>query len=245
MWLRLCAGAVLVGLFLTEASWAEDNKPLSEIVKTVEAQGYVPTEVELEDGAWEIEASKDGKTYELKLDPKSGAVLSVEEEEEDDDEGDEDKEIAENVAEVPKTPLRDLDWLIGEWIDEGEDATIRTKCHRTRGGHFLARTFSIETEGKVVLEGTQVIAWDPIFQTIRSWMFDSEGGFSMGTWSQDGDHWNVKAAHTLASGERASAINVLTYVDENTIRWKSINREIEGELQPNIPEVTVVRRTED
>ncbi len=238
MWLRTCGSAVLVGLLLSGAIRAEENKPLSEIVKAVESQGYVPTEVELEDGAWEIEATKDGKTFELELDPKSGETLSVEEEAEE-------EESVRDVAEAPDTPLRDLGWLIGDWIDKGEEATIKTKCRWTRNRHFLARTFSIEREESVVLEGTQVIAWDPIFQTIRSWMFDSEGGFSMGTWSQDGDHWNVKAAHTLATGERASAINVLTHVDENTIRWRSINREIEGEIQPNIPEVTIVRRTED
>ena len=238
MWLRMCGVAVLIGLLLSGSSWADDNKPLSEIVKSVEGQGYVPLEVELEDGVWEIEATKDGKTYELNVNPKSGETLSVEEEEED-------EETEEVVAAAPDSPLRDLEWLIGDWIDEGEDATIKTKCRWTRRGHFMTRTFSIEKEGEVVLEGTQVIAWDPIYQTIRSWMFDSEGGFSMGTWNQDGDHWNVKTAHTLATGERASAINVITFVDENTIGWKSINREIEGDLQPNIPEVTVVRVEDD
>ena len=52
----------------------------------------------------------------------------------------------------------------------------------------------------------------------------------------------MKTSFVLASGDRASAINVITYVDENTIRWQSTNREIAGELQPNIPEVTVVRQ---
>ena len=242
MWLRICISATLIGLIVSGSSGAAENKPLSEIVKSVEDQGYVPTEVELEDGVWEIEATKDGKTYELEIDPKSGEIRSVKEEEED--EGDED-EVAEDVAASPESPLRDLEWLIGDWIDEGEDATIRTKCRWSRRRHFMTRTFSIEQEGKVVLEGTQVIAWDPIYQTIRSWMFDSEGGVSVATWNRDGDHWNVKTAHTLATGKRASAINVITYVDENTIGWKSINREIEGEIQPNIPEVTVVRVTND
>lgn len=244
MWLKTCGIAVLLGTLLVQTGLA-DGKPLSEIVKAVEDQGYAPVEVELEEGSWEIEATKDGKTYELIIDPKSGEIRSVEEEGDDDDEEEAEEVQTEEVAEAPATPLRELEWLVGDWIDEGEDATIKTKCRWTRRRHFLTRTFSIESEGQVVLEGTQVIAWDPIYQQIRSWMYDSEGGFSEGTWSQDGDHWNVRAVHTLATGERASAINVLTYVDENTIRWKSINREIEGEIQPNIPEVTVVRRTDD
>jgi hypothetical protein len=94
----------------------------------------------------------------------------------------------------------------------------------------------------VTLEGTQVVGWDPIESQIRSWTFDSEGGFGQGRWIQDGNRWLVKTSYVLASGERASALNVFTYVDQNTFRWQSIGREIGGELQPNIPEVTVVRQ---
>ena len=242
MWLKLLAGTVFLGL-LSGVVWADEEKPLSEIIRSVEMQGYAPAEVERENGLWEIEATKDGKTYELAADPKTGEIQSVEEETEKDDSDDEGTAV--DSGETPETPLRQLEWLLGTWIDEGADATIKTACRWTRHRHFLARTFSVESEGRKVLEGTQVIAWDPINQKIRSWMFDSEGGVGLGTWTQDGDHWIVKTSHTLAAGQRASAINVLTLVDENTIRWKSINREIEGEIQPNIPEVTIVRQADD
>lgn len=248
MWLKLLVGTVFLGL-LSGVGWAGEEKPLSEIIRSAEIQGYAPVEVERENGLWEIEATKGGKTYELAADPKTGEIRSVEEEneEEDSDENDETAETvaAEDSAETPETPLRQLQWLVGTWVDEGADATIRTTCHWTRHRYFLARTFSVESEGKKVLEGTQVIGWDPVSQQIRSWMFDSEGGVGLGTWTQDGDHWNVKTSYSLATGERASAINVLTPVGENTIRWKSINREIEGEIQPNIPEVTVVREADN
>jgi hypothetical protein len=78
---------------------------------------------------------------------------------------------------------------------------------------------------------------------IRSWTFDSEGGFGSGLWFRDGNRWLVNTSFTLANGERASAINVITYGDEHTLSWQSANREIAGELQPNIPEVAVVRQT--
>ena len=42
------------------------------------------------------------------------------------------------------------------------------------------------------LEGTQVIGWDPAAGTIRSWMFDSDGGFGEGTWSKKDNSWIVK-----------------------------------------------------
>ena len=56
-----------------------------------------------------------------------------------------------------------------------------------------------------------------------------------------GDRWIIKASRTLGGGEKASSVNILTYVDPNTFKWQSIGREIAGELLPNIEEVTVVR----
>lgn len=138
--------------------------------------------------------------------------------------------------------LEELDWMVGQWVDQGEAATIATNCSWTKNRKFLTRSFKVTVEDQVTLEGTQVIGWDPIEGQIRSWTFDSEGGFGEGRWIQDGNRWLVKTSFVLASGERASALNVITYVDRDTLRWQSIDREIAGELQPSIPEVTVVRQ---
>jgi hypothetical protein len=135
--------------------------------------------------------------------------------------------------------------MVGQWVDRGEDVTITTNCSWTKNRKFLTRSFRVEMDEQVTLEGTQVVGWDSIERRIRSWTFDSEGGFGEGRWIQDGNRWLVKTSFVLASGERASALNVITYVDPNTLRWQSIDREIGGELQPSIPEVTVVRRKAD
>jgi hypothetical protein len=142
----------------------------------------------------------------------------------------------------PASPLHELEWMVGHWIDQGDETTITTQCSWKHGGKFLARSFKITTGGIVTLEGTQVIGWDPSKGQIRSWTFDSEGGIGTGRWIRDGDRWLVKTSFVLASGERASAINIITFVDQDTLRWQSTNREIAGELQPSIPEVTVVRK---
>ena len=140
------------------------------------------------------------------------------------------------------SPLHDLDWMVGLWVDQGEATTITTECSWTHRGKFLSRSFKITTSGEATLEGTQVIGWDPTKGQIRSWTFDSEGGFGSGRWIRDGNRWMVKTSFVLASGERASAINIITYVDQDTFRWQSTNRDIAGEFQPNISEVTVVRQ---
>jgi len=140
------------------------------------------------------------------------------------------------------SPLDELAWMVGTWVDKGEDSTITTVCAWAHDGQFLTRSYRIAIDGEVNLQGTQVIGWDPVAGQIRSWTFDSGGGFGEGRWMRDGNRWLVKTAFTLAGGERASAINVITYVDQDTFRWQSTNREIGGELLPNIPEVTVVRQ---
>ena len=66
-------------------------------------------------------------------------------------------------AEVGQTSaLDELAWMVGKWVDEGEDATITTDCSWTHNGKFLSRSFQVRSSGEVTLEGTQVIGWDPI-----------------------------------------------------------------------------------
>ncbi len=143
---------------------------------------------------------------------------------------------------VTASPLNDLAWMVGTWVDRGDEVTITTDCSWTHQGKFLSRKFTIIEGDELMLEGTQVIGWDPLEGRIRSWTFDSEGGRGEGHWDRDGDRWLVKTSFVLASGERASSINVITRIDDDTMGWQSTNREIAGELQPNIPEVTVVRQ---
>ncbi|MCS7470019.1 hypothetical protein NZK35_25505 [Stieleria sp. ICT_E10.1] len=165
--------------------------------------------------------------------------------------------IAQDAGELQKTsaepdqgsilaePLDALEWMVGEWVDKGDDTTIVTKCSWTKNRKFLKRSFELKTDGKVTLHGDQIVGFDPRSNQIRSWTFDSEGGIGEGVWIQDGNRWLVKSSFVLADGSRASSLNVYTYVDDDTFRWQSTNREIAGELQPSIPEVSVVRLAED
>ena len=151
---------------------------------------------------------------------------------------------------VPTTPshheqLRELEWLIGEWVDADGESTVHTVCQWTKNKNFITRSFSVAIKDRVELEGTQVIGYDPAAAAIRSWMFDSEGGFGEAHWSREGNRWIIKASRTLNGGEKASAVNIVTVIDENAFTWQSIGREIDGDLQPNIEPVTVVRKQSD
>lgn len=138
--------------------------------------------------------------------------------------------------------LAALEWMIGEWVDQDEEATVETVCQWTKNRNFITRSFRVVGADGSEVEGTQVIGWDPMRKTIRSWVFDSKGGFGVGKWSRKGDRWTVRVLQVRQDGSSSSGINTLTYVDENTHTFKSAGREIDGQLQPNIPEVTVVRK---
>ena len=160
------------------------------------------------------------------------------------------KWLLESVREADKAPshyehLKELAWLIGAWVDQDEEYAVKTSCRWTKNKNFIARSFAVSAGDLVELEGTQVIGWDADKKVIRSWLFDSDGGFGVGVWSKKGDGWTIQALRVLPDGRKGSAVNILTPVDENSFTWESTGRAIGGEIQPNIGPVTVVRTTSD
>ncbi len=137
--------------------------------------------------------------------------------------------------------LKDLEWMVGNWVDADEDSRIVTTCQWSRNKNFLIRWFSAYVKDRVDLAGVQIIGWDPAAKQIRSWVFDSDGGFAEGRWTKKGNHWYVTTTGTLPDGGKAASVNVITCVDNNHFRWKSVNRTVDGRLLPNIDEVVVVR----
>lgn len=141
--------------------------------------------------------------------------------------------------------LAELQWMIGEWVDGSEGAKVETVCQWTKNHNFITRTFTVKIEDRIDSQGTQVIGWDAAEKQIRSWVFDSQGGFSEGVWSRDGNRWVVKANGVLPDGGRASAVQIISFVDANTFTWQSVAREVDGQLLPNVDPVTVVRKSNE
>jgi hypothetical protein len=92
------------------------------------------------------------------------------------------------------------------------------------------------------MAGMQIVGWDPVAKQIRSWVFDSDGGFSEGKWKRKGDRWLIQQVGTLPDGGKSSAVNVLKKVDNNSFTWQSIERSVDGEPLPNVDEVLIVRK---
>lgn len=130
---------------------------------------------------------------------------------------------------TPHDHLKVLEFLVGDWIDESDDAEVRVHCEWSKNKNYLFRTFLVKREGKVVADIQQRIGWDAAAKQIRSWDFDSEGGFAEGRWSRDGDRWLVKHTGTQASGAVGSSTNIMTVERSDLIRWVATDRSLGGE----------------
>ena len=138
--------------------------------------------------------------------------------------------------------LKELEWLVGEWVNESQEAVVFTTCKWADNGNFLLREFTVKTQGKPVMSGSQRIGWDPVKRQFKSWVFDSEGGFVEAYWTRDGNQWVVKAEGVQQNGEPASATNIITRLGKDRIGWQSVNRTLGGAAVPGVDEFTLVRK---
>ena len=137
--------------------------------------------------------------------------------------------------------LKDLEWLIGTWVDRDEHSRVDMTCKWTKNQSFITRSFAATIGDRIDISGMQIIGWDPTNGKIRSWVFDSDGGFGEATWTKKGNRWIIDATAILPDGRKTSAINVMTVLDKNSITWESTGRELDGEILPNIGPIKVVR----
>jgi uncharacterized protein (TIGR02246 family) len=138
--------------------------------------------------------------------------------------------------------LKQLEWMVGTWIDQAEDATVQIDCDWAKNQSFLHRSFAVVIGDKVDMSGMQIIGWDPIAKQIRSWVFDSDGGYSEGKWTHNGEHWQIEQTGVLPDGSKSSAVNVMTPIDNDSFSWASVSREVNGDLLPNVDATLIIRK---
>jgi uncharacterized protein (TIGR02246 family) len=154
-------------------------------------------------------------------------------------------QLTQTAAPAPSaySQLEALKWLIGNWENKDGDQTVETKVKWAGDKNFLVRTFKLRGAEEAETDGWEIAGWDPDRQQIRSWIFDSNGGFGESSWSYDGGHWLIGASNVLPDGSRSTAENVLTKVDDNKFTWESRNRRLDGKSQPSVPKIVVHRTT--
>jgi uncharacterized protein (TIGR02246 family) len=145
-------------------------------------------------------------------------------------------------AATAEEQLDQLKWLIGDWVDEDPDDLVQTSYRWSVNHHFILCDFTVDLSGQPAMTGTQRIGWDPLSKTIRSWAFDSEGGFTEGIWSHEGNQWIIKTTGVTNDGKSASATNYLTRLHKHRLTWESRDRFIGGEKTDDIGPIAIARQ---
>jgi len=138
--------------------------------------------------------------------------------------------------------LKQLGWFVGNWNDIDENVDFASSWKWGRNQNFLMRHFTLKVLDQQVMDGWEIIGWDAASKQIRSWLFDSDGGFGSGVWTQESSSWYVNIAFSLPDGRHGSATHVYTIVDDNSYTFSAHGRDIEGQIFPDIGPYTVVRQ---
>ena len=134
---------------------------------------------------------------------------------------------------APEEPLKDLAWLLGEWVGMGNGVRVHVASQLDMGNRYIMSRFEVEPENGEAYEAVQRIGWDPETRSIKSWFFDSRGSISSGAWEKNGDHWLVAITGTQYDGESISGTSAITRVDDNSYLRTLANTRVGGEAVPD------------
>jgi uncharacterized protein (TIGR02246 family) len=139
--------------------------------------------------------------------------------------------------------LKMLDWLVGKWQTKTEDTIAESYIRWLDKNSFLEREYTVRKNGAVTNSGLQIIGWDPQEGQIRSWSFDSAGGYGTGLWSQTADGWQVDNIGVLPDGTPTTARDFVIHVvgQDNVLGWRSTQRMAGESVLPDTAEVVFDR----
>lgn len=103
------------------------------------------------------------------------------------------REFADDPLPTAAEMLAPLDWLVGEWVDESPEGNTKISYQWSEDGNFLLGEYNLSVAGQAAAKSVQRIGWDPVEGELRSWTFDSDGGFSEGEWLATDDGWLMKS----------------------------------------------------
>ena len=143
----------------------------------------------------------------------------------------------------PADRLKELEWMVGEWVDQRDDLEIHSTIEWGDNKAYLTRRTTANSGGEKAQSSLMIVAWDPKGGQIHSWMFDSDGGRTEGIWTRASDkEWIIRAEGVSPDGSPSSATQVLTIVGKDAVKTSSVDRIIDGQVARDIDEVLMVRK---
>ena len=142
------------------------------------------------------------------------------------------RDLPAEVIDLPSlayAQLKPLEWLVGEWVDDDPKKDVSIRVTWDKNKTFLLANYTIKQDDGEPLEVSMRIGWDGLNGRVRSWVFDSNGGFGEGFWKKDGKKWIVGTSGVLPDGGSGGATNEYEFVDAKTFIWRSADREVDGQ----------------
>jgi uncharacterized protein (TIGR02246 family) len=125
--------------------------------------------------------------------------------------------------------LKGLEWLVGEWVDQSDKIDVQVSCRWFENKSFLVMEYTVKRPGEEPMLVRQRVGWDPHNLMVRSWVYDSRGGFGEGFWERQGNSWIIRQSGILPDGGLGSANNSIEFVDHDNFIWRSKDREVDGQ----------------
>ncbi len=138
--------------------------------------------------------------------------------------------------------LNQLAWLIGDWVDECDESIVTTTYRWSANDRYIVGQFHVDTPEEGSLDGTVHIGWDPQLKQLRSWVFDSEGGFATGVWARNEETWIVKLTGVLSDGRTTTSTYRMKRLSSDHAEMESRDRVIGGVLIDDAEPIAIVRR---
>lgn len=142
---------------------------------------------------------------------------------------------------VAFSQLKQLHWILGQWQDKEGKGVVQMNCKWAHGQAFFLQEFVLKQPDDKEFHVTQWIGWDPVNQQVRSWMFDSAGGFALGWWTRSGNTWTIESEGVYPDGRMFSSTDTLKYLNDDAATWTSRDRQADEQPLPDV-ELNFVRK---
>ena len=139
--------------------------------------------------------------------------------------------------------LQTLNWLIGKWQAKTGDIVAESDIRWLANKSFIRRDYTVRKGDATTGSGVQIIGWDPQQGQIRSWSFDSTGGFGTGLWSQTADGWQIDHIGTFPDSTPSSSRDFVIRVpgEDNVLGFRSTHRQAGESVLPDTAEIVFDR----
>jgi uncharacterized protein (TIGR02246 family) len=142
---------------------------------------------------------------------------------------------------TPHERLQDLAWIVGDWVNEGTGGTAKLTWRWSEDQNFLLGDIQITIAGRPAMSSQQRIGWDPLAGKVRSWLFDADGGFAEGQWTEVDDGWVIKSSTVNPDGSTGSATITVTAKDKDHFTMTGTERIVGDFREPDF-ELAIARQ---